>query len=507
MEFKMRILFYSLIFTFLFNGNYFGEKLKIYFFHSPECENCQHVEEHLLPQINNKYKDQLEYIWVDIDIPENYDILTLTEDYFQKYDKEYPIVVFADTMLGSREEIEPSFDSLIGIRLENQYFDNKNDKLDSILTGKLTKKSTPEEYSENKKIVIVYFNEPKCPKCARVEKCLEHIEKKYANVIIHRKKDNDENKKLLQAFNDYYHTNPELHLVTPAVFIGDSSFIREDAADNRILGAVEKYLSTGAEDPLPKIALLEDQAETTIQKRFQQFGIFAIIMAGLLDGINPCAFTTIIFFISYLSFLGRRKKEIIVVGISYSLSVFLTYFLIGLGVLEVLIYLQIFSIISKVFIGLTGLLAVVLSLFSIFNFFKVKKGEENEIALQLPTRVKQRIHKTIREYSKTRNLIFGALITGFFVSIFELACTGQVYLPTITFMVHHPQYQMKATFLLFLYNFMFIVPLIIIFMLAYKGLTSKQLTKIWKGKLESIELAIALLFMLLGAFLIYSVFS
>jgi len=55
-------------------------------------------------------------------------------------------------------------------------------------------------------------------------------------------------------------------------------------------------------------------------------------------------------------------------------------------------------------------------------------------------------------------------------------------------------------------NLMFIFPLVVIFVLAYQGLNSKQLSNIWKDRLELIELLIALLFLFLGAYLIYSVF-
>jgi hypothetical protein len=34
--------------------------------------------------------------------------------------------------------------------------------------------------------------------------------------------------------------------------------------------------------------------------RFKSLGLLTIVSPGLIDGINPCAFATLIFFISYL---------------------------------------------------------------------------------------------------------------------------------------------------------------------------------------------------------------
>ncbi len=56
-----------------------------------------------------------------------------------------------------------------------------------------------------------------------------------------------------------------------------------------------------------------------------------VFLAGLLDGINPCAFTTLIFLISYLRLAGKKGKQILFIGGSFTLAVFLTYFLVGLG--------------------------------------------------------------------------------------------------------------------------------------------------------------------------------
>jgi len=42
------------------------------------------------------------------------------------------------------------------------------------------------------------------------------------------------------------------------------------------------------------------KAEETIIERFRSFGIFAVLLAGLVEGLNPCALATLVFFISIL---------------------------------------------------------------------------------------------------------------------------------------------------------------------------------------------------------------
>jgi len=61
------------------------------------------------------------------------------------------------------------------------------------------------------------------------------------------------------------------------------------------------------------------------------------------------------------------------------------------------------------------------------------------------------------------------------VSLLELACTGQVYLPTILFVVRTSPTTSSALPWLLLYNLAFIIPLITIFGLYACGLRSQTL--------------------------------
>jgi cytochrome c biogenesis protein CcdA len=55
-------------------------------------------------------------------------------------------------------------------------------------------------------------------------------------------------------------------------------------------------------------------------------------------------------------------------------------------------------------------------------------------------------------------------ITGVVISIIELACTGQVYLPTILFVLGVPELRLQAGVYLVLYNLMFVLPLVVVFL-------------------------------------------
>ncbi|MEA1910283.1 MAG: hypothetical protein U9N32_01240 [Spirochaetota bacterium] len=82
------------------------------------------------------------------------------------------------------------------------------------------------------------------------------------------------------------------------------------------------------------------------------------------------------------------------------------------------------------------------------------------------------------------------------VSIFELACTGQVYFPTIAYLVKIGQ--SSAYFYLLIYNISFIIPLFVVFVLIYKGTGSKVITGFFQNNMGSMKISLSLLFLVLA---------
>jgi cytochrome c biogenesis protein CcdA len=235
------------------------------------------------------------------------------------------------------------------------------------------------------------------------------------------------------------------------------------------------------------------------------FSAITVVAAGLLDGLNPCAFTTIVFFISFLAHVGKRKRELIITGLTFSLAVFATYLLIGLGLFKALFVLSGYRLFAEIlYYGIIALLLVFAAL-SIHDCIVFSKTDQSKrILLQLPESFKRRIHDAIRKHAKGTNLVLGAVILGFVVTLFESVCTGQVYLPTIAFVLKHPDMRVNALFYLVLYNLMFILPLVVIFLLAYFGLKSDQLGKFFRGKVVMSKAALACLFVGLAVLLIWT---
>lgn len=365
------------------------------------------------------------------------------------------------------------------------------------------------EPQENNKLTIFYS--PACHRCMEIEAyIIPRIEKEFAGRIRIEYLDISdlENYKLLLSLKEKYGSTIENTL---PVFYFKGHFL--NAVGNvenglRVLLGESLREAPQVKGRLPAIDLLA---------HFKSFRPLAVVSAGLTDGINPCAFTVIVFFISFLSLQGYRKKELIIIGLSFILAVFITYLAIGVGLFSFLYKAKSFWIISRIFNLVVGALSILLGIFALYDFFKFRKTSSTEaLLLKLPQPIRHRIHSIIGlHYRKQKGegggslrphifrLLLSALTCGFLISILEAVCTGQVYLPTITFVLKSTGFKLEALGYLLLYNIMFIVPLFIIFLFALLGVTSEQFSSIFKRHLGAVKLLMALLFFGLGVFLLW----
>ena len=360
-----------------------------------------------------------------------------------------------------------------------------------------------ERVHDDRAVHITYFHKRGCQKCVRASEILKHLKTEYPQIVV-EKRYAKADQQLLEAMGALYNVPEVKRLTTPAVFIGDAYLL--DELDEVQLGdIVGTYLETGVASWLSEAEANTGGAESEIVKRFSAFGTLAVAGAGLLDGINPCAFATIVFFISYLSLVGRSRKEMLAAGGAFAAAVFVTYLLLGMGLLKFLSFLNEFSVVAKCVYLVAAIGTFTLAFLSLYDAIKAKQGKVKEMTLQLPKSLKQRIHKVIREQTRTSSVIIGALVIGFAISALELVCTGQVYLPTITFVMGVEGMRANALAYLILYNLMFIAPLLVVFGFVYWGTTSMQLGGVLQQHLMPVKLGTGVLLFGLGVWLLLSI--
>lgn len=173
-----------------------------------------------------------------------------------------------------------------------------------------------------------------------------------------------------------------------------------------------------------------------------------IFSAAALDSINPCAFSILFLTITFLFSLKKDRKYILLVGGIYIAAIGLTYTLIGVGVLQVL---SLFNVPN----GLAKVGAIALLVFAILSIL-------DDYIPNFPIKLKMPAasHPLLARWIE-KGTLPAAFVLGILVGLFEFPCTGGPYLFILGLLHDHSTWLSGLGYLVF-YNFIFVLPLIIV---------------------------------------------
>ncbi|OHB21533.1 MAG: hypothetical protein A2939_00415 [Parcubacteria group bacterium RIFCSPLOWO2_01_FULL_48_18] len=216
-----------------------------------------------------------------------------------------------------------------------------------------------------------------------------------------------------------------------------------------------------------------------------------LVGAAVIDSINPCAFGVLIFLLAYLFKAFHTRRSVLLHGLIYISGVFVTYLVAGLLLVPVISQLGRISTGAYVVIGI---ILIIFGLLEIKDFFFYGRGPSLGI---LPS-AGRRIEVLVRHIT---GKFYTSFFLGVFVALVELPCTGAVYLGVLA-LVSIAGLTANNVFLLILYNFLFVFPLIVILFLTHRGSQAEKFEK-WREKYRGhMRLAIGLLLVGLGVWMI-----
>lgn len=217
----------------------------------------------------------------------------------------------------------------------------------------------------------------------------------------------------------------------------------------------------------------------------------AVIGAAIVDAINPCAFAVLIILITTILASGNRRRALFS-GLAFSLSIFISYFLMGLGLYSAIQA----SGLTHSFYAVIGVLAVLIGLFNLKDYLWYGKWFVMEVPLCWRPKLKSLLHGVTS--------VPGAFFIGFLISLFLLPCTSGPYI-VILGMLAHTTTKTYATALLVLYNLIFVLPMLIITGAIFFGITNTEQAEAWRQKkLRLLHLIAGLIILALGVVMLGS---
>ena len=358
------------------------------------------------------------------------------------------------------------------------------------------------------KLKVYFFGSETCSRCFKIkEEILYPLQKKYPEKmeLIIKDIDKEEDLILISGIEAKFNITEPMPI---ELFFADTFLLDGDIILKESKHLLEKYLvSDNIIENINPDEFGKDNSKVlnVIKERLGDYVWLNIIFLGIVDGVNPCAIATIIFLISYLALKKRGKKEILLTGTFFTLAVFLTYFLLGLGAFKLITGLKVYHYTAIVVRWLAVLFALIISILSFYDAFSYSKTRDSKkIKLQLPEPVKKRINKVISANLSGKSLIIGSFVTGFLVTLLEAVCTGQVYIPAIVLMTKQEGAAFQGWMYLVVYNLLFVLPLIIIMIMAYLGMTWDFLVKKTQNNMVLLKILIgtALLFLAVSLYFV-----
>lgn len=333
-------------------------------------------------------------------------------------------------------------------------------------------------YAETDKAILFYGQG--CPHCVKIE---EYIRNNDLDLEIEKKEvyQNQENAKEFNNICD----QEEISLMdrgVPLLYSKGECFIGE----KQITLYLQQY------EILDKNNILNRNSAEIKKNISESLTLPILIGAAFVDSINPCEFAVLLILMTTILAAGTRKRALLS-GIAYSVSIFISYFLMGIGL---------YSIVSSVetstfFIKIIGWIAIILGILNLKDFFWYGKFFIMEVPLSWRPKLKAIVRSITGPIS--------AFLIGFLVSLFLLPCTSGPYIVIIG-MLGHTETYFEAIMLLVLYNLIFILPMVGITIGVYFGINVEKAEETRTKNLRILHLIAGVIMLGMGTVLVSGIF-
>ncbi len=315
-------------------------------------------------------------------------------------------------------------------------------------------KEQVETRKNDRAVTVEYFYDPACQKCAKAAPVVDSVVTSYGDNVSFSKYNilTDEGLSLAKKY--------QLPGV-PSVVINEQKLISYgDYEGNMTL--LEEILKDSIEkaSASPTIAPVQQKIILSVP---------SVFVVGFLAGFNPCLLAILAFIASVsLATTGRRRNVLLMV-LMFSLGIFVTYLIVGIGLLNIIEQMPTLQTTIKNFLVI---LVAVLGLWHVYDAWYMRKNTES--SFYTPKSFIRLTESVTKNVSLPASFFIGALF-----SLIKAPCVGAVYF-VILDMVRSGSGE--GYLYLAAYNFGVVLPVLVLgFAIAF-GLNPEKVEKFRKEK-------------------------
>ncbi len=320
-----------------------------------------------------------------------------------------------------------------------------------------------EEKSDDK-IDIYFFYGDGCPHCEdEEENFLSLLDERYKDKYVLHKYEtwhDDKNVDLMKKAKEAL--NAQVDQSVPFTVIGDHYWRGyTESYGEEMEYSIQEYLEIiSHEEYLAKRQTANIPFLGNIDKKDVSISLVAIIL-GFVDGFNPCAMWILLFLINML--IGMKdKKKMLIIGSAFLLTSGLVYFLIMLGISNVLSFLS-----TSIVRLIIGIIALGVGTYNVYRFIKTRK-EDNGCEV-VDEKKRKTILKMIKKITNSEKMVIAlvsVVILALLVNVLELACSSAFPAVFAEILAVNDITGIPRILYLLLYTFFYMIDDFIVFVIA-----------------------------------------
>ncbi|MDG6901268.1 MAG: hypothetical protein JRM80_04840 [Nitrososphaerota archaeon] len=340
-----------------------------------------------------------------------------------------------------------------------------------------------------KPVYIALAYSPGCPHCEALNNFILNLSATYdlrttyINAVT--------NQTMLAEYLGYYNVPQTDWGAVPILFANDTFCVGDSTCISFLSSNIASFAQTGV--PLPAIG----------HANLPSLTIFEITGLALVDSINPCAFAVLIFLLSTMFMYNPTKRHrLLLGGVSFALGIFAFYLVVGVALfLGIKSVLEVTGLQNVYVYGAFGAFSIALGLLNLKDFFSY--GSLGFI-MEVPRRLRPRMLGTMDKVLLGKiATIPGAFLAGVLVTAFLLPCITGPYFVAGSLLKDLPLDY--AVLWLAYYNFLFVLPMLMITALVYFSFTSIERASEFREKnIKKLHLVAGLLLILVGVIMLSS---
>lgn len=487
-------------------------------FYSRTCPECEWFRAEFVPTLDGGLDPSRIQI-IDIDQIEGYQLLVEVEGILETQGDQFPVLLAADRLFHGRRRIEAAEAEIRALhsrrtpRVRTLELIERHRAMLEPLDPEPMHAAAPAESAtadhapsgelpSYRRARLLYFDSPGCHECARASRAVQHLAATAPELRIVTVDTFTTDGRLLELAITTRLNVPEADRFSAPMLVSGSEAVYGGEFTDR---AMAELAARAPERPFwmdwdenREFAAARGQ----LQGIAQRITLPALIVGGLVDGVNPCAFAVIVFLVSYLT-LNRRagKRAALLYGLSFCAGVFACYLAIGLGFLALLEFVQDYAFVVRWLLLAMGIFCLVCAAAAALDAWRAIRRGAGAMQFGMPKSFHALSHGLIRRNLGRSVMLLAAFALGILISGIELVCTGQMYLPAIM-LINRTRGGLHPFGLLLVYNLAFIAPLVLVVIVGVYGFGAQTLATWGRRHAALARALVGLVLLVMGVILL-----